>query len=98
MRLALRLGRTIPELLHSMSSAEITEWRAFDQIEPIGDSRMDLGFGIVAATFANAHLKEGATPLSPIDFMPYAQKPKKASWAEKLKQLLKANSSAKKKE
>lgn len=79
MKLALRLGRTVRELLAGITSAELTEWRAFDLIEPIGDDRMDLGFGIVSAQIANwagKSLKEGAEPAKPLDYMPFAVKPK----------------------
>lgn len=74
MRLALRLGRTRRELLASISGEELTLWREFDAREPIGDARMDVGFGMVASTLANVHRQSGAEPFSPIDFMPFAPK------------------------
>lgn len=90
MRLALRLGRTRRELLASITSEELTLWRAFDSIEPIGDARMDLGFGIVASTVANyagKSLKEGAPLATPLDFIPLAPRPK-VSPAQKLRAIL----------
>lgn len=85
MKLALRLGRTVPELLRSVSGRELTEWMAFDAIEPIGDTRMDLGFGVVAATVRNSAMVKGQMAV-PLDFMPIAlaNKPK-PSWAEQLR-------------
>lgn len=88
MRLALRLGRSLDELLRTVSSAELTHWRAFDSLEPIGDWRMDLGFGVVASTIANANRSRDTDPFKPIDFMPLAEKPKEESLAEKIKRHL----------
>ena len=100
MKLALRLGRTVPELLACMSSAELTEWRAFNMIEPIGDERIDFGFGIVAAQIVNSSgktLKAGAAPAKPIDFMPLAQK-QKISLAQQVRAIFSKLASTRKKE
>lgn len=56
-----------------MSAQEYGLWRAHYGMEPWGDERMDMGFGVVASTLANAHRKAGATPFTPLDFMPYAR-------------------------
>lgn len=42
MTLALRMGRTVNELIGSMSASELTMWMAFDRISPIGDVRGDI--------------------------------------------------------
>lgn len=47
-RLALRLGRSVRELLHTVGAGEIAEWAAYDRISPIGDERGDLHAAIVA--------------------------------------------------
>lgn len=80
LKLALRLGRTVPELLDACTSEELTEWMAFDRLEPLGDARMDLGFGIVAAAVANwagKTLPSGTDPLKPSAFMPLARIPER---------------------
>jgi len=64
-----------------MTSRQFAEWQAYAAIEPWGEDRADLRAGIVASTVANyagKSLKEDAS-VSPIDFMPYAEKPKKAA-------------------
>lgn len=71
-------------------------WLAFDQKEPIGDWRQDLGFGVVASTFANANRKADAKPFSPQDFMPL-RPAKKLSLAQKVREAL-MNMSGKKKD
>lgn len=70
----MRLGRTVSELLETVSSEEITEWMAFDTLEPIGDWRSDLAAGVVASTFANAHRKKDSPPFKALDFMPLAER------------------------
>ena len=75
MALALRLGRTLRELFATVSSEELTAWRAFDSLSPIGDWRHDLGHGVVAALIANVNRTQGAKPFRPIDFMPLHEPP-----------------------
>lgn len=43
-KLALRMGRRVPELQSVMTQGEIADWFAFDRISPIGDQRMDFLF------------------------------------------------------
>lgn len=44
---------TVGELLDTMSSSELSEWQAFDQLSPFGPERADLRAGIVTqAIFA----------------------------------------------
>lgn len=66
------LGRTKRELLASIDSAELTEWAAFDLVEPFGGKRGDFQAGIVAATIHNysGHATKGK---SPFDYMPFYQ-------------------------
>jgi hypothetical protein len=40
----------VAELEQTMSGRELTEWMAYDSLEPFGDQRADLRAGIVAAT------------------------------------------------
>lgn len=54
-RLAYALGRTVGELLDSISSAELTEWMAFDQLEPFGYATDSLRAGQICAVIANVN-------------------------------------------
>jgi hypothetical protein len=67
---------TVEEMTLKMSSRELSEWRAFDALEPIGWHRVDLAAGIIAAILANQNRKRGAPPFKPIDFMPFVEEEK----------------------
>ena len=43
-KLALRMGRRVPELASEMTNGELASWYAFDRISPIGDQREDFLF------------------------------------------------------
>lgn len=58
-----------------MSSSELTEWMAFDSIDPFGEQRADLRSGILCATVANHSMSRPKKPVRPVDFMPFAEKP-----------------------
>lgn len=58
------------ELKATVSHAELVDWAEYYGIEPWGGAPADLRAGIVAATLANCHLRVGADPLTPLDFMP----------------------------
>jgi hypothetical protein len=60
---------TVGDLLARISSAELTEWMAFDAIEPFGDERADLRAGIVAAVTANHSFAPPSKPKRPSDYM-----------------------------
>ncbi|WP_157131226.1 phage tail assembly protein T [Burkholderia pseudomallei] len=51
-------------MLANLDSTELTEWLAFDHMEPIGEHRADLRAGIVAATIGGGR---------PLDYMPFQQ-------------------------
>jgi len=53
-----------------MSSREITEWMAFDQLEPFGAGARDIGHAIVASTVANVHRGPNEEAYKIKDFMP----------------------------
>lgn len=44
---------TVAELGRRMSSAELTEWMAFDALDPIGAGRGDAQAALIASTVAN---------------------------------------------
>lgn len=52
-----------------MDSRELTEWMAFDRVEPIGGRRSDYQAAIIASTVANANRHKGRA-LKPDDFIP----------------------------
>ena len=60
-QLALRLGRTVNELMSSMSAEEFEYWKAFSVLEPIGVLREDALFANVCKTFADLHVKNELT-------------------------------------
>lgn len=60
------------QLLSEIDSAELTEWLAFDQIEPFGDPREDLRMGLVCSTVANHSFSPPKKPTRPSDYMPFA--------------------------
>jgi hypothetical protein len=77
--LALELGKTVAEI-ETMSSHEISEWIAYNRIDPLGrEQRGDLRAGIVASVIANSHRTRGAA-YTPQDFLPFPaeRKPKVA--------------------
>jgi hypothetical protein len=62
----------VRELLERVESAELSEWMAYDQLDPFGNYRGDLQSAIVASTIANVNLnrKKRKKPFSPDDFIP----------------------------
>lgn len=54
-----------------MDAIELAEWEAFlSWIEPLPETRADLRMGIMVANLLLPHLKRGALPPKPADFMP----------------------------
>jgi hypothetical protein len=60
---------TVGELLARISSAELTEWMAFDAIDPFGEERADLRAGIIASVTANHSFAPPSKPRQPSDYM-----------------------------
>ena len=54
MVLALRLGRTLGELMQAIDTHELSLWRELDRTSPLGDERADLLAASLAATVAQA--------------------------------------------
>lgn len=69
-RLALALGMTVRQLLASMDSAELSEWMAFDSIQPIGERGAYMRAGLIASVVANTSMSPPKRRLTPLDFMP----------------------------
>ncbi|WP_240503007.1 phage tail assembly protein T [Streptomyces prasinopilosus] len=58
------------ELLARTTSAELTEWMAYERVTgPLGPERLDLLHGILSATVANAARGKGKKA-TPKDFIP----------------------------
>jgi hypothetical protein len=90
-RLALALGMTVAELEQRMSASEISEWIAYDSLEPIGAFRTDYGFAMLAALYVNAHRTKGSQSAKVSEFMPWLPKAAtKANDPEKWIAMLKA--------
>ncbi|WP_240799752.1 hypothetical protein [Streptomyces sp. A1277] len=59
------------ELLRRCSSAELTEWMAYEKITgPLGPERMDVLLASLTATVANTARGKGQRAKGPEDFMP----------------------------
>ena len=56
---------------NTLTAEEYGLWWAEYCRSPWGELRQDTGFGIVAATIANANRARKAKPFSAIDFMPW---------------------------
>jgi len=73
----LALGCTVAELLSRISSAELSEWMAYDSIDPIGNDRGDLQAGIISMVVANSSgAKNNGRSFTATDFMPFIEKEK----------------------
>lgn len=67
------MGKTVRQLLAEIDSEELTEWIAFERLEPFGSHMDDFRAGQVCATVANYAGKvrnEDAAAAQPGDFMP----------------------------
>lgn len=60
-------------MLDQISSSELSEWMAFDAIDPFGEARADLRAGIVASSVVNHGMSPPKTPTKPVDFMPFVK-------------------------
>ncbi len=76
------MGKTRHEMLTQMPAPELLEWMAYASIEPIGETRMDMRFAVLACTIANL-IKSAAgdkgKPSKPEDFMFTFDPPKQQS-------------------
>lgn len=81
-KLALALGRTVDELLASMSSAELSEWIAFDRVERLPDPYW-IG-GMIASVVANSIAGAKTTPS---DFIPREEIKPRQTQAEMIRNL-----------
>lgn len=66
MALALRLGKTLSELIEQLSAEELFLWQAFNRESPISDVRGDVQTALLAAAVFQA---QGAK-VTPLDLLP----------------------------
>ena len=67
----MKVGRLdVDAMLSEISSHTLSEWMAYDRLEPWGEERADLRAGIIAATIANSMRGKKGKPFKPADFMP----------------------------
>ena len=73
--MALALGCTVRELLARIDSLELSEWIEYYKTDPFGNARSDLQSGVIAATIANVNRGKNSQSYTPMDFMPFQEKP-----------------------
>jgi hypothetical protein len=61
-------------MLRELTSAELAEWMAFARLEPFGVMADDMRAGLAPAVYINAHKREGAEHVGPLDFFPWQEK------------------------
>lgn len=84
---------SVAELLATHSSAELTEWMAYEQITgPIGGEREDILTAILAATVANTARGKRGRKAKVQDFLPKWDRHKRASWQDMLATVRQINS------
>lgn len=88
-RLCVELGLPHPDyLMDLLTSEQISEWLAYDRLEPIGQWRADYRLGVLCALIVDIvqrlFARRGATPrrVSPIDYMP--------DWSGDLREMIRA--------
>lgn len=76
-RLCLKLGYPHPDiLLDQLTSNQISEWEAYDKLDPIGEWREDYRMAVLDSLIVNIvsrlYAKKGHTPkeITPTEFMP----------------------------
>ncbi len=73
---------TVAEMLSRMSSYELSEWQAFEKLEPFGSEAGYVGHAIVAKTIADVNRGKDQKPYELSDFMPRYEEEEKESQTE----------------
>lgn len=69
-RLARALGKTVAEMLEQMDGRELTEWHAYDRLEPIDHiRRQELAAATTSQTLGNIHRNQNHDRFKASDFM-----------------------------
>lgn len=72
-------------MLADMSSAELTEWIAYEKITgPLGGARQDVLFSALAAVVANTARGKRGRIARPKDFLPNWDRGRRMDWREML--------------
>ena len=55
-----------------MTSSQLSEWEAYDKLDPIGEWRWEFSIANLMALIANVNrdIKKAPNPYKPLDFMP----------------------------
>lgn len=86
--------------MEQLTSAQLSEWEAYDRLDPIGQGRGDFRMAKLASVIMNAviqmHGKRGAKLTSPKEFMPEwdAEKLRRQQTVEEMKQAMMSIASA----
>lgn len=73
------------ELLSRVTSTELTEWIAYEQVAgQLGPARADIQAAIVAATVANSSRGKKGRRFAPRDFIPRWDRKARQSWQDQL--------------
>lgn len=76
--MTLALGYPHPRHLQQhLTSQDITEWMAYESLEPFGEARMDLRIGTLISMFYNANRDSKQDPAGKVwfDFLPNVNAP-----------------------
>ncbi len=66
---------TVGDLLKRVTSRELSEWMAYETLEPFGPRRADHRAGVIASLIYNSNRGKGAKPLGADDFFPETFEP-----------------------
>ncbi len=91
MRLARDQKKSVREI-EEWDSSEISEWMAYDRIEPMEDTWHQTG--ILAALMHNLWSSSKSQPKSPVDFIPVKRAPRKPKSPRELRAMMAAHASA----
>lgn len=61
------MGCSVRELLKRFDSSELTEWQAYEEIQPFGIERQEVMLGLILAYIQTAW---GGEQVSPLDVIP----------------------------
>ena len=77
-------------MLIEMSSIQLSEWMAFEKLEPFGFQANLYGHAMNAAYLMNLQRKKGSKPIQPMDLMPKERSalPSSVSFFQGLKDVL----------
>ena len=60
--------------MDQLTSAQYSEWQAYDQLEPIGTWWQDFRMAYLCTLMGNIHREKGAKAFTIFDFMPPSQR------------------------